>query len=167
MKSTFSLLLLLCISSELVAQDTLSIYFSHDSEKIGRINKAIISKTLGNKLNLKISKIIGYTSDPGTKSYNLKLADRRIQSTITFIFRDLNIDTSLIKKETFGEVVVSSKNKALDRKTLILFKHDGEKKDLNQSLKSLKIGGSLKLANLNFEPGFSEDCSANDILPER
>lgn len=169
MKQIFKILSLFSMSFFVHSQDTIVAYFNHDSYHLGTINKAVLANQINKKANLIINEIIGYSSIPGTNDYNKNLSEKRIHSTLSFLKQRLNIDTLNIHKEAFGEVSKASNHESLDRKVLLIISHNGEVKDLKESMKKLKIGESLKLENLNFEPGLDILLSTsiptlNDLL---
>ena len=148
------------------AQDSLSIFFDFDSYRLTKNTKAKLKLVSGKS----ISAIYGYADTRGDRSYNKKLAQKRINATLSHLSMSSSTISQIFAR---GEENLISTVHAENRKVVIYFSSnssgfsDTKKETQSKAEKSIgdqiikaKVGDKVKLKALNFQPGLDV------LLPE-
>lgn len=142
------------------AQDSLSIFFEFDSDKINKFSEEKLNSIKGKS----IFAIYGFADSRGSNLYNKNLAQKRINATINYLGINQNTISQIFAK---GEDNLISTIHAENRKVVIYFAGSSLTSSAFQSEKSVrdeivkaKVGDKIKLKALNFQPGL------DILLPE-
>lgn len=108
------------------------------------------------KTIVKISEVIkleGYCDSVDSKTYNIKLAERRIESIIKLLKSSAIQINKEVKKVPFGKDFERSQIQEENRKVIIYYNEvpaEKPKSELYEKIKNAKVGESIKLPNIYF-----------------
>ena len=152
------------------AQDSICLFFAFDSYKLSTKSKSDL-KSLSTQA---ITAIYGYTDDRGDATYNKKLAQKRINSTLNY----LGLTAFPAQAFAIGEDILTSSIHSENRKVVIYFNQNEKvgtsnipkptiepklEKGIGDQIVKAKIGDKIKLKALNFQPGL--DILLTEALP--
>ena len=152
MNNVYKIVLLL-LSISCFSQQKIDVYFQSGEANAYLEENTSLMVALENK-NIEVLKIQGFCDPTGSKKYNKKLSDARINSVLK-LFTDEEIKIyKKIKIESFGENFKLDSNNEFNRKVIVYYKSlsfkEEEFQDLSKEITTLKKGDLLKIKNLNF-----------------
>ena len=125
-------------------QDSIVVYFPFNSDKISLQKVKQIKNKLAKEAS-SVSKIFGYTDSIGNFFYNKDLSDRRAQKINDFLSEEN--ESLFLKTEVYGLGELNSEGPK-ERKVVIYYNQT-----ISHQIRNATAGESLKMNNLNFEPG--------------
>ncbi|UPQ79585.1 OmpA family protein [Flavobacterium azooxidireducens] len=147
---TLNCLFIVLFFVTLSAQEKLDIYFDFNKANPNSNSIQILNEWIKNNSFAEVYKMEGYCDTVDSKTYNLKLAERRIH-TIENILK-LNkikvVDT--IERIPFGENFDFSSNQDENRKVSFFYQKPTPKNSFSEKIKNAKVGELLNLKGLNF-----------------
>ncbi len=172
MSKLLSFLLILGFSPSLFAQDTikLSVYFDTDSYILSpKEQENIVSNVEILSATINSIQLYGYCDDRGSKNYNLKLAQNRINSVLQSIEKiDFN---GPIESQAIGEIQLNTRDSSGQRKQNrrvdviidirsvknnieeIVFEPEEPEPQEQTITEELKVGDKIVLQNILFQGG--------------
>lgn len=135
---------------QLYAQEKLDVFFDFNKANPNSNSIQILNDWIKQNPTAEVYKMEGYCDTVDSKTYNLKLAERRIH-TIENILK-LNkikvVDT--IKRIPFGEDFNFSINQEENRKVSFFYQNPIPTNSFSEKVKNAKVGELLNLKGLNF-----------------
>jgi outer membrane protein OmpA-like peptidoglycan-associated protein len=143
--SLFILAPILSFAQMNASMDSMSFYFEFNSHEVGFQNKRNIeTKTKLSKLKNQSLVLRAYTDSTGSKEYNLRLAESRLESTKTLLTELYPNQFSIRTEVALGEDL-STKSDDEKRRVDILILNSSTAKSSNGTRKSFELGVPIQL----------------------
>jgi outer membrane protein OmpA-like peptidoglycan-associated protein len=148
MKSSVYLFLIL-FYVPLSAQDKLDIYFDFNKANPNSNSIQVLNDWIKKNPSAEVYKMEGFCDTVDSKSYNLKLADRRIHTIETILKLNKIKVVEKLERTPFGEDFDFSLNQSENRKVAIFYQNP-IRNSFSEKVKNAKVGELLKMKGLNF-----------------
>lgn len=135
---------------QLSAQEKLDVFFDFNKANPNSNSIEILNEWIKNNPSAEVYKMEGYCDTVDSKSYNLKLADRRIHSIENILKLNKIKVLKTIERILFGEDFDFSLNQDENRKVAFFYQIPNPTNSFSEAVKNAKVGELLKLQGLNF-----------------
>lgn len=136
------------------SQEKIEVFFDFAKEEPAQKYQDKLREWIKENPNAEILKIQGFCDTIDTRAFNVKLAEKRIQSVEKILKENNVLFSEDIEKTAFGEDFDYSLNQDENRKVVLYYKALSESGRIFKSeLETARNGDKLKLQNLNFYGG--------------
>ncbi|PKP17859.1 MAG: hypothetical protein CVU07_03215 [Bacteroidetes bacterium HGW-Bacteroidetes-23] len=147
---TLNCLFIVLFFVPLSAQEKLDIYFDFNKANPNSNSIKILNEWIKNNSFAEVYKMEGYCDTVDSKTYNLKLAERRIHTIENILILNKIKVVDTIERIPFGEDFDFSLNQDENRKVSFFYQKPTPTNSFSEKVKNAKVGELLKLKGLNF-----------------